>query len=80
MMAIPALALSGVLLFSMRETNLALIEMKHRAAPCEQSTFDGMGSTSDAVLRRAALVRQLQAMVTPTVNPALLAKPAAAKP
>jgi hypothetical protein len=65
MMAIPALALSGLVLFSMRETNLAVIELQHRAAPCEHSTFDGMGSSPDAVLRRAALVRHLQAIVVP---------------
>jgi hypothetical protein len=65
MMAIPALAVAGVLTFSMRETNLALIELKHKAMPCEQGTFAAMGSSPDAVLRRAALVRHLQAMVLP---------------
>lgn len=67
MMAIPTLALSGVVMFSMRETNLAVIEMKHKAEPCDQHTFDGMRSSPDAVLRRAALVRQLQSIVLPSI-------------
>ena len=65
MMAIPALAVAGVVTYSMRETGRALSELKQQAAPCEPDGFASLGAAPDAVLRRAALVRQLQSLVMP---------------
>lgn len=65
MMAIPALAIGGLVTFSMRETALALGQLRQKAAPCDPGQFASLQSAPDAVLRRAALVRQLQALVMP---------------
>ena len=65
MMAIPALAVAGLVTFSMRETGRALSELKQQAAPCDPGGFASLGSAPNAVMRRAALVRQLQNLVMP---------------
>ncbi|HMI94835.1 MAG TPA: hypothetical protein VK509_25855 [Polyangiales bacterium] len=65
MMAIPALAVAGLVTFSMRETGRALSELKQQAAPCEPGGFASLGGVPNAVMRRAALVRQLQNLVMP---------------
>jgi hypothetical protein len=65
MMAIPALAVAGLVTFSMRETGRALSELKQQAAPCDPDGFASLGSAPNAVVRRAALVRQLQSLVMP---------------
>jgi hypothetical protein len=77
MMAIPALAVGGVVTYSMRETGRALGELKQQAAPCEPGGFASLGAAPDAVLRRAALVRQLQSLVMPVPSTGELPPPPA---
>jgi hypothetical protein len=77
MMAIPALAVAGLVMFSMRETGRALSELKQQAAPCAPDGFASLGSAPDAVMRRAALVRQLQALVMPVPKTGELPPPPA---
>jgi len=65
MMALPALAVAGVMTFSMRETGRVLIELKARAKPCEPGAFASLGGLPNSVQQRIDLVRRLQALTMP---------------
>jgi hypothetical protein len=60
MMAIPSLALGGLITFTMAQTNKALAELKQRVKPCASETFAELGREPDALLRRSRLVGSLQ--------------------
>jgi hypothetical protein len=60
MMAIPALALGGLIMFSMSYTNKTIVELRHRAKPCLAETFTRLSGQKDAVMQHMQLVDQLK--------------------
>jgi len=58
--ALPAFALSGLIMFSMTSTNKLMLELKQRAKPCESETFTKLGGEGDAIRKQSALVDQLK--------------------
>ncbi len=59
-MAIPGLALSGLVMFSMSYTNKMIVKIKHQAKPCMRETFAKLSEEKDAVLKQSQLVEQLK--------------------
>lgn len=60
MMAIPSLAIAGVITFTMTKTNKAIVELKQKVKPCTADTFAKLGQQPDALLKRSQLIEQLQ--------------------
>lgn len=60
MMAIPSLAVAGLMMFSMTYTNKTIATLKQRAKPCATETFTKLSTQQDALLQHAQLVDQLK--------------------
>ena len=60
MMAIPSLAIAGVITFSMTHTNNAIADLKRRVQPCAQDSFARLKSEPNALLKHAQLVEYLK--------------------
>jgi hypothetical protein len=60
MMAIPALAISGLVMFSMSYTNETIAKLKQQAKPCAAETFARLSGQQDAVMQHSQLVDKLQ--------------------
>jgi hypothetical protein len=71
MMAIPSLAVGGLITFTMTQTNKQLSELKQRVKPCASETFDGLAHEPDPLVQRSRLVSQLQREVAAVHGAAL---------
>lgn len=60
MMAIPSLAVGGVIAYTMTQTNRTIGELKERVKPCVSDTFARLKSEPDALVKRSDLVEQLK--------------------
>jgi hypothetical protein len=60
MMAIPSLAIAGVVTFTMTQTNRAVVELKKRVKPCAADTYAKLAGEPDALVKRSQLLDQLQ--------------------
>jgi hypothetical protein len=60
MMAIPSLALGGLVMFSMSYTNNTIVQLKARARPCAAETFAKLSSSQNALFEHVQLVDQLK--------------------
>jgi hypothetical protein len=60
MMAIPALAISGLVMFSMSYTNETIVKVKQQAKPCAAEAFAKLSGQQDAVMQHFQLVDQLK--------------------
>lgn len=63
MMAIPSLAVGGLITFTMMQTNKALAELKRRVKPCAGETFAALAREPDALVQRSRLVSELQRQI-----------------
>lgn len=59
--AVPVLAISGMLLYSMMEANRGMHDALSGAAPCQAATFEGLGQGEHPLADRLALVQALRA-------------------
>lgn len=59
-MAIPALAIAGLLMFSMNYTNATIAQLKQQAKPCASETFAKLSGQQDTLLHHVQLVDQLK--------------------
>lgn len=62
-MAIPSLAIAGLLMFSMNYTSKTMAKLKDQAKPCIADTFAGLGAQKDALFQQAKLVETLKQQV-----------------
>jgi len=62
-MAIPSLALAGVVTFTMMKTNETIVKTRALAKPCETQTFKQLGKQDNPIGKQAGLVRQLQQQI-----------------
>ena len=62
-MAIPSLAIAGLMMFSMNYTNKAIAQLKEQAKPCIAETFAGLGAQKDALFQRMKLVETLKQQI-----------------
>jgi hypothetical protein len=60
MMAIPSLAVGGLVAYTMTQTNRTLVELKERVKPCAADTFAQLRAEPGALAKRSALVEQLK--------------------
>ncbi len=63
MMAIPSLAVAGVVMFTMGQTNKTLGELQNKVKPCTAEAFDNLKSASNPVAAHAALIEQLKRQI-----------------
>ena len=59
-MAIPALAITGLISFSITETNKSLSRLKQQAAPCSEAAFTELSAAVNPVAKHAQLIAQLK--------------------
>jgi hypothetical protein len=59
-MAIPSLALAGVVSFSMMKTNEAIVKLRAAAKPCQTQTFHDLAREPNPIGKQAALVKRLR--------------------
>jgi hypothetical protein len=59
-MAIPALTITGLISFSITETNKSISRLKQEAAPCSETAFTKLSGAANPVARHAELVAQLR--------------------
>jgi hypothetical protein len=62
-MAIPALALAGLVMFGMTEGNRMVVELNHQVRPCVKETWDRVAEEPAAVAKHARLVQELQSRI-----------------
>jgi hypothetical protein len=60
MMAIPSLAIGGLVSFTMMHTNRTISQLKERVKPCTAETFDRLRAEPDALAKRSQLIEQLK--------------------
>jgi hypothetical protein len=63
MMAIPSLALAGLVMFSMSYTNNTIVQLKARARPCAAETFAKLSGAQNPLLEHVQLVDQLKQQI-----------------
>lgn len=62
-MAIPSLALAGVVSFTMMKTNETIVKARALAKPCETQTFKQLAQQDNPIGKQAVLVRRLQQQI-----------------
>lgn len=60
MMAIPALAISGLMMFSLSYTSQTIAQLKQQAKPCALETFARLSGQHDALLQHVQLIDKLK--------------------
>ena len=60
MMAVPALAVGGLLTFTMSHTNKTIAGLKQKVRPCATETFSALKSAPNPILQHARLIEQLK--------------------
>jgi hypothetical protein len=60
MMAIPTLAICGLMAFTMVRANKAIVGIKERVKPCMAENFDQLEAEPDALVKRSQMVGQLK--------------------
>lgn len=69
MMAVPALVIAGLVMFAMMKANGALVDLRGKAKPCEQASWDTLAAKPETALRdRLSLVQQLQQQLAAIEN------------
>jgi hypothetical protein len=64
MMAIPSLAIAGLVAFTMNHTNKAIAKLKQQAKPCGAESFAELRSEPDALAKRSQMIEELRREVT----------------
>jgi len=59
-MAIPALTITGLISFSITETNKSISRLKQEAAPCSETAFTRLSAAANPVAKHAELIAQLK--------------------
>ncbi len=60
MMAIPSLAIAGLVTFTMTHTSKTIAQIKEQVKPCVAESFDKLKAEPDALAQRSHLVEQLK--------------------
>jgi hypothetical protein len=60
MMAVPSLAVAGLLMFTMGHTNKTLGEIRQQLRPCTAETFENLKSSPNPIQKHAELIEQLK--------------------
>ena len=60
MMAIPSLAIAGLVTFTMTHTTKTIAQIKEQVKPCVAESFDKLKAEPDALAKRSDLVEQLK--------------------
>lgn len=64
MMAIPSLAIAGLVAFTMNHTNKAIVKLKEQVKPCAAESFAELRSEPDALAKRSQMIEELRREVT----------------
>jgi hypothetical protein len=64
MMAIPSLAIAGLVAFTMTRANQAIVKLKEQAKPCAAESFANLRSEPDALAKRSQMIEELRREVT----------------
>jgi hypothetical protein len=63
MMAIPTLALTGLMTFTMSHTNRTVSDLRRRVQPCAPETFAKLKSDPNPIAKHAELIEQLKRQI-----------------